>query len=129
MSASSSTRRGPGGSDCTYSWRRAARQIPNQRMAKKATGIATRKKTPLPMPDDGLANAYFKHENVAAACASEALSKSHREICRTRGGPLNARYAAAAGVKTNKETKAWIRSLRVYMIIDIIIANYGYIIW
>src|SRR5207302_5880282 len=81
-----------------------------QRTAKKATGSATRRKTPLPMPDDGFANEYFKHANVAAACASQALSRTHRAICRTAGGPLNARNAAAAGARTNRMKNALRRS-------------------
>src|SRR5438132_3622467 len=111
MSASSSTRRRSGGSDCTYSWRLAARQIPKQSTAKKATGIATKKKTPLPIPDDGFATAYLKHASVAAACASHAPSRTHRAICRIGGGPLNAGIAAAAGARTNRMKNHLRRSL------------------
>src|SRR5205085_1540178 len=80
-------------------------------MAKKPTGSATRRKTPLPMPDDGLTNAYFKHASVAAVCASHALSRTHRAICRTAGGPLNVRNAAAAGARTNRMKNHSRRSL------------------
>src|SRR5207245_1176864 len=57
------------------------------------------------------ANAYFKHANVAVACASHALSRTHRAICRTAGGPLNVRYAAAAGARTNRMKNHSRRSL------------------